>query len=266
MNHPFDTAVALQALGEGAFQGATSAAYANMVGPYGGITAATLVQAILQHPDRLGEPLSLTVNFAAAVADGGFEVRADPVRTNRSTQHWVVTLQQQGEVVVTATAITAARRTTWSVDDAPLPQVLSAAALSRRPEAPVPWIGRYDIRFAKGSLPRHWDGAESPAGTTLWVRDEPPRPLDFASLTAMSDVFFPRVWLRRATRVPAGTVSMTIYFHAGSADLAAVGEGWLLAECGASAFRNGFSDQHAHLWDAEGRLLVTTHQVVYYKE
>ena len=79
-------------------------------------------------------------------------------------------------------------------------------------------------------------------------------------------MFFPRVWLRRATRVPAGTVSMTVYFHAGSADLAAVGEGWLLAECGASAFRNGFSDQHAHLWDAEGRLLVTTHQVVYYKE
>ncbi len=266
MNHPFDAAIALQATAPGAWQGATSPAYANMVGPYGGITAATLVQAILQHPDRLGEPLSLTVNFAAAVADGAFEVHAHPVRTNRSTQHWSVSLVQQDEVVVTATAITAARRTTWSVDDAPLPQVLSAAALPRRPEAPVPWIGRYDIRFAKGSLPRHWDGAESPAGTTLWVRDEPPRPLDFSSLTALSDVFFPRIWLRRATRVPAGTVSMTIYFHAGSADLAAVGDGWVLAECDASAFRNGFSDQNAHLWDAEGRLLVTTHQVVYYKE
>lgn len=266
MNHPFDSAVALQALGGGAFRGATSPAYANMVGPYGGITAATLVQAIVQHPDRLGEPLSLTVNFAAAVADGAFEVQATPVRTNRSTQHWSLSLLQQGEVVVTATAITAARRSTWSVDDAPLPQVLSATALQRRPEAPVAWIGRYDIRFAQGSLPRHWDGAESPAATTLWVRDDPPRPLDFASLTAMSDVFFPRIWLRRATRVPAGTVSMTVYFHAGAADLAAVGEGWLLAACDASAFRNGFSDQHAHLWDAEGRLLVTTHQVVYYKE
>ena len=49
-----------------------------------------------------------------------------------------------------------------------------------------------------------------------WLRDDPPRPLDFASLTAMADVFFPRVWLRRATRVPVGTVSMTVYFHADS--------------------------------------------------
>ncbi len=46
-----------------------------MVGPYGGITAATVLNAVLQHPALLGEPVSLTVNFCAAVADGAFEVR-----------------------------------------------------------------------------------------------------------------------------------------------------------------------------------------------
>ena len=39
-----------------------------MVGPYGGITAATVLNAVLQHPALLGEPVSLTVNFCAAVA------------------------------------------------------------------------------------------------------------------------------------------------------------------------------------------------------
>ena len=92
------------------------------------------------------------------------------------------------------------------------------------------------------------------------------RPLDFAALTAMADVFFPRVWLKRATRVPVGTVSMTVYFHADGAQLAANGDGYLLAEARAQAFRDGFFDQTGLLWGADGRLLCSTHQVVYYKE
>ncbi len=82
----------------------------------------------------------------------------------------------------------------------------------------------------------------------------------------MADVFFPRVWLRRATRVPAGTVSMTVYFHAGAAQLADTGTGWLLGQAQAQGFRNGFFDQAAQVWNQAGALLATTHQVVYYKE
>ncbi|HEY9094695.1 MAG TPA: thioesterase family protein, partial [Hydrogenophaga sp.] len=37
----FDSAIALQPQPDGSFLGHTSPAYANMVGPYGGITAAT---------------------------------------------------------------------------------------------------------------------------------------------------------------------------------------------------------------------------------
>ena len=131
----------------------------------------------------------------------------------------------------------------------------------------VEWIARYDMRFVAGTLPLAWDGNESKGSRTcLWVRDNPPRPLDFASLTALSDVFFPRVFLRRAKPVPIGTVSMTIYFHAGQAQLQATGTGYLLAQAQAQAFHNGYFDQTAQLWNEAGELLVTTHQVVYYKE
>ena len=105
--HAFDSALKLQALGPGRYAGATSPAYWNMVGPFGGVTAATVVQAVLQHPDRLGEPLSVTVNYASALNDGPFEVQLQAVRTNRSTQHWTVALLQQdadGQPVVTTTA------------------------------------------------------------------------------------------------------------------------------------------------------------------
>ena len=85
-------------------------------------------------------------------------------------------------------------------------------------------------------------------------------------LAAMADIFFPRVWLRRARQVPAGTVSITVYFHAGSALLAETGTGYLLGQARAQEFRNGFFDQSAQLWNEAGHLLATSHQIVYYKE
>jgi acyl-CoA thioesterase len=270
--HPFDHAIALAPNGQHRYSGATSPAYANMVGPFGGVTAAAVLNAVLQHPDLLGEPVALTVNFCAALADGPFTVMARPVRTNRSTQHWVMEISQpdvggaQG-TVLTATAVTAARRETWSTDDVTMPEVPSPEAVGQpRVEALVEWVKRYDMRLVQGHIPTEWNGSGDGSRTTLWVRDEPARALDFASLAAMADVFFPRVWLRRATRVPAGTVSITTYFHAGSAQLAAIGTEWLLGQAQGQGFRNGFFDQTAQMWNKAGVLLATTHQVVYYKE
>jgi len=63
--HVFDEAIALTASSANLSTGRTSEAYRNMVGPFGGITAATLLNAVLQHPERIGEPVSMTLNFAA---------------------------------------------------------------------------------------------------------------------------------------------------------------------------------------------------------
>jgi hypothetical protein len=82
----------------------------------------------------------------------------------------------------------------------------------------------------------------------------------------VSDVFFPRVFVRRARLVPVGTVSMTVYFHASAAQIEATGTSYLFAQARAQAFRNGFFDQTSQLWNEAGVLLVTTHQIVYYKE
>ena len=100
--HVFDEAVALQPQGESGFTGHTSPAYANMIGPFGGITAAQVLNAVLLHPQRLGEPVAMTINFAGPVADGPFTIRPHAARTNRSTQHWTVELLQGDEVLVTA--------------------------------------------------------------------------------------------------------------------------------------------------------------------
>ena len=271
-HHPFDQALVLDSTAPGHYRGQTHPAYWNMVGPFGGITAATVLRSILLHPELLGEPLSLTVNYAGALSTGPFTVQATPVRTNRSTQHWSVTILQtdaQGGAVVTttATAVTAARRETWSMADTPMPAVPRPDTLEAVGSVSgVEWFNRYDIRPVTGAIPRQWNGQGDSSLTQLWMRDTPQRPLDFCSLAALADVFFPRVWLRRALPVPAGTVSITVYFHAGSGQLQETGAGFLLGQARAQEFRNGFFDQAVQLWNEAGSLLATSHQIVYYKE
>ena len=270
--HSFDQALVLESTAPGLFRGHTSPAYWNMVGPFGGITAATALRAILLHPDRLGDPLSLTVNYAGALSTGPFTVQATPVRTNRSTQHWTVSILQtdaQGEQVVTttATAVTAVRRETWSLADVAMPTVPGPEGLDAYPPAPgIEWFGRYDLRPVTGALPRQWNGQGDSSLSQVWMRDNPARPLDFCALAALADVFFPRVWLRRAVHVPAGTVSITVYFHASPAQLEATGTGHVLGQARAQEFRNGFFDQTVQLWSESGTMLATSHQIVYYKE
>ena len=249
-----------------------------MVGPFGGITAATVVQAIIGHGQCLGAPVSLTINYVAAIADGEYVLQLRIARTNRSTQHWVFDITQPSadggvECVLTGTAMTAQRRETWSSNDLPMPQVVSPETL---PEVTSPtvteWFSRYDMRSIAGGIPQVWDGAESTLPlhqaslSQLWVRDRAGRALDFAALSATADIFFPRIWARRPKRTPAGTVSMTVYFHADAEQLTQVGAGFVLAEARGQVFRNGFFDQSACLWSALGVPLATTHQLVYFKD
>jgi acyl-CoA thioesterase len=263
--HAFDAAIALQPQGDGAFAGHTHPAYANFIGPYGGITAAQCLNAILQHPDRLGDPVAFTVNFAAAVADGSFTLHPRPARTNRSTQHWIVEMVQGEDIVATATALTAVRRPTWGGHEARMPQVPPAQDVPRTQRRGVAWLERYDMRFLAGTLPRLWEGQGSDDSfSQLWVRDDPPRPLDFPSRDALCDVFFPRIWLRRATQTPLGTVTLGVYFHATAGQLGATGH--LLAQARGQGFGSGYFDHAGQVWNASGELLATTHQVMYYKE
>ncbi|HET8747450.1 MAG TPA: acyl-CoA thioesterase domain-containing protein, partial [Ramlibacter sp.] len=177
MGHPFDAAIRLQPQPDGTWQGRTSAAYANMIGPYGGITAAQCLQSVLGHPERLGEPLALTVNFAAAIADGAFRLRPRAARTNRSTQHWIVEMLQGDELVATATAVTATRRETWSGHEVHMPEAPRPDDTPRATRRGVEWLNRYEMRFVEGPIPPQWDGSTRDESLSrLWVRDDPPRP------------------------------------------------------------------------------------------
>ncbi len=86
--HPLDLATALDGNPSDAVRaGHTSDRYWAFTGPFGGALAATVMRAVLERPERIGDPLALTLNFCAPMARGPFSVATRVARSNRSTQH-----------------------------------------------------------------------------------------------------------------------------------------------------------------------------------
>src|SRR5690606_10656627 len=197
--HPFDEAIHLEPDAERAgmlWHGATHPAYWNMVGPFGGLTAAVVLQAVRGHPERIGTPISLTLTYAAPIVEGPYEVHTECVAATRSTQHWSIRCVQQGKVVVNAIALFAQRRDTWNSAEMRMPQVPAAADVAPidTSVARVAWLRRYEVRPVQGGIDVVQKAqAHEQSITRQWVRDEPPRPLDYPALASICDVFFPRI-------------------------------------------------------------------------
>lgn len=264
-SHPLDRALELEAVDTDTVRGKTEPEWANMVGPFGGVTAAVLLHAIESHPDHLGEPVALTVNFAAPILEGRFEISLRAPRTNRTNQHWIAELSQDGEVKTTATAVFGIRRDTWSATEAIAPRAPAPERIDRASYENLPhWVRLYDMRFTEGSFAGGEIQTGTSSTTTLWMRDAAGRPVDFAAVAAMADVFFPRVFLRRGA-LPSGTISLTIYFHVDQPHLDLLGADYILGTAHANCFDRGFFDQSAQLWSRDGALIATTYQIVYFK-
>jgi Acyl-CoA thioesterase N-terminal domain len=147
--HLFDDATRVTA-GDSRWRGQTSDDYWAFVGPFGGATAAAILRALIDHPQRAGDPLALTVNFCAPIAQGAFDLDVRQVKANRSTQHWSVELSQDGAGVATfATAVFAERRPSWSHQQAKFPQARPFEQTLSYPEVAASWVKQYDLRFVE---------------------------------------------------------------------------------------------------------------------
>jgi acyl-CoA thioesterase len=265
--HPFDEATRVTA-GDSRWQGQTSDDYWAFVGPFGGTTAAAILRALIDHPDRSGDPLSLTVNYCAPIAQGAFDLDVRLVKANRSTQHWCVELSQGGgDVATLATAVFAERRPSWSHQQAQLPQTTPFEQILPYPKIAASWANQYDFRFIEGYPDFSGAKKDAPisAFSKLWISDRVPRKIDLLSLMSMSDAYFARVFHARRELVPFGTVSLTTYFHADADDLAREDISRLIAVVDAKIFHKSYGDQNGELWSPSGRLLATTTQIAYFK-
>lgn len=266
MTHTLDEALTLTpGANAGESTARTHPAWANMVGPFGGTTAAVALRAVLDHPEAQGRPAALTVNFAAPIADGEYTLIAESARTNRSNQHWVVRGVQDGATVFTATVLLASGRETFADTEATMPDVPKPADIAPvTRDVPLKWLSQYEMRFVEGMPPATAEQATDSSLTRLWSRFSAERPWDYEGLACTCDMFFPRIFARVGSRTAAGTVSYTVYFHSTPEELAAQGP-FVLGEAQGGRFESGLFDQTARLWSEAGTLLATTHQLVYFK-
>lgn len=260
----FDDAIAVSPAGPGTFSAGTHPAFGNFVGPFGGITAATIVHAIQADERSIGRPAALTLNFTGPLADGDYEIDVQPARTNNSNQHWTISVDQAGENRMTGTALFVRDRPSWASLEAQMPQVKGPHEYPVvSGHFPLRWIENYEMRFVEGPFVASAEEAGPDSTTTKWFRQLPARGWDYPGLAAAADVFGPRIF-QRLGPVPAGTVTLTAYFHADAQALAAQGE-FLLGTVRGLQFADGLADQHAQLWGEDGSLVATTTQLCYYK-
>lgn len=264
--HLFDEATHLDAVmkedGAARFRGAAHPGFKNMVGPYGGWSAAMMAKAILSSGDPELRLVSLTTDFLAGVEEGAVELDARCDRSGRSTQFWSASLRAPGAPTVANQAmgiLSRGRETvSWTQGerpDAPAPEDCP------RPEIPLAWTETVEMRAAQNPP----FAAVGDTRSSAWVRLSPDRPLDPVSLVAIADSPTPRVFYIIGQPDLIATVSMTVYLHASEADYAAVGADFVLIDATGARGGNGFFDQHARIWSRDGRLLASTQQIVNYR-
>jgi acyl-CoA thioesterase len=263
--HPFDESLAMEAVGNtpagATFRARTSERYRNAIGPFGGWTAALLLQATLATPGARGAPLSLDAVFMGPIDDGEVEVRVALLRQNRSVGFWRSELWQRSRVCAHAQVALSTPRAGASLHDAKRPEVPPAHAVPvyTNPRTPVAWIDQYTFRPVSGLL---FSGAES-MDARLWLRDAEPRGLDAVSLTAICDTPFPSPWIRMSDQVPVSTVAFSVYYRASAEDYAAAGDDYMLLDSHAALMQDGYVDQFTHVWSGSGRLLAQTQQMLW---
>jgi acyl-CoA thioesterase len=236
-------------------------------GLWGGYAIGLAIRAVEAEPQALGEPLSLTLTYAAALPDGPLEVRTRRLRQGGSVGVWAVEIAAAGaeDVGVHAVVTMARRPDTPDFAFAQMPQAPDPDAL---PSPPMPAMASqhfgalaFERRTLDGFPPKPTGDSRSLA----WVRAKGGA-WDKALLGMVTDHSAPRVFYALGPTVMTTTLSLTVYLHATAEEIAAIGDDYILVECEGRVGGHGASDERSSYWRRDGKLLATSEQLAWYRE
>jgi acyl-coenzyme A thioesterase PaaI-like protein len=234
-------------------------------GLWGGYAIGLCVKVLEAEPAALGEALSLTLTYAAALPSGALDVRTRCMRQGGSIGVWEVELLPEGSMQVGVHGVvTMARR-----PDTPRFSFASMPAAPDPETLPSPDTGgsahygaaAFERRTLEGFPPTPGENSRSLA----WVRSRRGA-LDKALLGMITDNSAPRAMYALGPRVMTTTLSLTAYLHATAEELAEVGEDFILVECEGRVGGGGASDERSSYWRRDGKLLATSEQLAWYRE
>ena len=237
-------------------------------GLWGGYAIGLAIRVMEAEPEAVGEPLSLTLTYASALPAGRLDIRTRRLRQGGSIGVWEVEINPAGsdEVGVHAIVTMARRPQTPPFAFAAMPAAPPPESLPS-PGMMMPGAGQhfgaqaFERRSAEGFPPQPGPDSRS----LVWVRSRR-GPWDKALLGMVTDNSAPRAFYALGMAVSTTTLSLTVYLHASSAEIAALGDDYLLIECEGRVGGGGASDERSSYWSRDGKLLATSEQLAWYRE
>ena len=188
-----------------------------MVGAYGGIVAATLLNSVMLDIRRTGTPVSQNGKLLHRPWRWPFQDRNQTATSRQihpTLEHRTLPRRHHDRQPSSISDGRTRRDVFTPANILPNmyhpPQTLPQWLANSRWK----WIKRYDYRFVNGGI-ENIGTPKTPLGnsqTRVWIADKPPRPLDYLSLAALADCFFLRLLQIRGTMEPMGTVTLTTPF------------------------------------------------------
>ncbi|MBV9420959.1 MAG: thioesterase family protein [Alphaproteobacteria bacterium] len=235
-------------------------------GLWGGYALGLCVRVLEAEPEAVGEALSLTLTYAAALPAGALDIRTRRLRQGGSVGVWEVEVSPAGAAQIGVHGIvTMVKR----------PRT-PPFAFARMPEAPTPEsLPSMDapgqaLRYGAAAFERRgvegWPPAKGESSRSIaWVRSRAGK-MDKALLAMVTDHSPPRAMYALGHGVRTTTLTLTAYLHATVEDLAAIGDDFILVECEGRVGSAGSSDERSSYWRRDGKLLATSEQLAWYRE
>ncbi|MFD1189586.1 thioesterase family protein [Phenylobacterium conjunctum] len=234
-------------------------------GLWGGYALGLCVRTLAAEAGAVGEPLSMTLTYAARLPSGDLEVRTRCLRQGGSIGVWEVEMRGVGEESVGVHGmVTMARRPQTppfafaKLPEAPEPESLPAPV---HPGGMIHFGARaFERRTHEGFPPKPGPDSRSLA----WVRPRQGH-WDKALLAMVTDNSPPRS-MYALERVMTTTLSLTVYLHATTEELAALKDDFILVEYEGRVGGGGASDERSSYWSRGGKLLATSEQLSWYRQ
>jgi hypothetical protein len=102
-------------------------------------------------------------------------------------------------------------------------------------------------------------------GTLSWERDSSGRAIDELTLALLSDLGAPRIFLVSDGPRPSATLTLSVNFLAGPAELAACGDDFILSEMIATRIEQSVVGSRKTMWSRAGGVLATSEQLCWFR-
>jgi acyl-CoA thioesterase len=256
MMQTLEDSLALYSTGEGTWRAFADPQNEAGNGMFGGWTAALLLKSVLVDPRAEGEASAINVNYVSRIVPKSeLSVRVRPMGGGRSVMTWRAEIFADGgeDVLAAGHVVLTSRRdgtvfTEFARPEAPEPETLTMA---HPPAAFGQCVDMRAWRLPFGNDSSHYAN---------WIRERSGHPVDHVLLAYLSDAYPPRIMGRSPGPRGSSTLTLSAYFFATAAELAAIDGDFIMNESVGTRAEGSTIGSQLRMWSRSGALLATSEQ------